>query len=369
MDRKSELIHIIPSNKWGGVQVYANDICRHYLAAGWDVTALTRNAVGVDAPFAEAGVRLFHAPVRGFFDVATVMTLAGELRRRAKDSRIVIHTHRYRDAFTALIAKHLAKRPDIRIVNTRHSVRPGRDSRLFRRLYKQLDAHIFVSQLAFDGFMSTTARNLELAKEKIHILHNSIPPEDNIVVQEPTHGPVVALYQGSIVKGKGLETLIDAMALLKNVKLRLRISGNGNPDYLDLLRRRAMMRDVMDNIDWNLYSRPSAEACNDVHFGVIPSTEREAFSLECLRFMATMRPQISTLNGAQSEYLKDGETAFLVPPEDAEALAAAMRRLASDRELRLAMGYAAYNDFKASYSWDIFIKELDRIYSDKNSVI
>lgn len=357
------LIHIVPANKWGGVQTYALDICRYYHEAGWKVTAVTRNAVGVDAPFSDSGIRLLHAPVRGFFDIATAMVIARSLRGLPPGEPAVIHTHRYRDAFTALIAKKLAKRPDVRVVSTRHTVRRGRDSRIFRKLYKLIDAHIFVSQMAFDGFMGHSGRNLELSPEKVHILHNSLLLDDMMPEAEHTHGPVVALYQGALVKGKGLETLIDAMALLKNVKMRLRISGSGNPDYLDLLRRRAMMRDVMDSIDWNIKATPSLETCEDSHFGVIPSTEREAFSLESLRFMAAMRPQICTLHGAQTEYLQDEETALLVEPGNANALADAMRRLAQDRELRLTMGYAAYKEFMRGLSWKTFINKLNYIYT------
>lgn len=363
MKEKGSLIHIVPTNKWGGVQSYALDICRHYHEAGWNVTAVTRNAVGVDAPFAEAGVKLLQAPVRGFYDIATAMAIAKLLRELPADRPVVIHTHRYRDAFTALIAKKLSKRADVRTVSTRHTVRRGRDSWIFRRLYKMIDAHIFVSQMAYDGFRGHTDAKLDLDPQKIHILHNSLYLPELTPTAEPTHGPVIALYQGALVKGKGLETLIDAMALLKKEKLRLRISGIGNPDYLDILRRRAMMRDVMDSIDWNLKAKPSIEVCSETHFGVIPSTEREAFSLESLRLMAAMRVQVCTLHGAQTEYLADGQTALLVEPGNANALADAMRRLARDRELRLAMGYAAYKEFTGHLSWKTFINKLNNIYT------
>lgn len=363
MEEKGSLIHIVPTNKWGGVQSYALDICRHYREAGWDVTAVTRNAVGVDAPFAEAGVKLLQAPVRGFYDVTTAMTIARSLRELPTDRPVVIHTHRYRDAFSALIAKKLAKRPDVRTVSTRHTVRRGRDSWIFRKLYKMVDAHIFVSRMAYDGFIGHRGAKMEIDSQKIHILHNSLNIPDLPPISEPTHSPVTALYQGALVKGKGLETLIDAMALLKKEKMRLRISGTGNPDYLDLLRRRAMMRDVMDSIDWNLKAKPSLELCSEAHFGVVPSTEREAFSLESLRLMAAMRSQVCTLHGAQTEYLSDGETAMMVEPGNANALADAMRRLARDRELRLAMGYAAYKEFTLNLSWKTFINKLNNIYT------
>lgn len=360
VQERKNLIHIIPSNKWGGTQSYALDICRHYHEAGWQVTVLTRNAVGVDAPFADAGIELLHAPVAGFLDIASAMTLAAKLKQTS--SLTVIHTHRYRDAFTALLAKKLAKRPGIKVVTTRHAVRRGRNTRIFRKMYSMVDAHIFVSRLAYDSFRHSLNGEIILPEKRVHILHNSLNVPDIIPSEEPTHGPIVALYQGSIVKGKGVEHLIDAMELLKGSKLRLRISGLGNPDYLDILRRRAMQRDVMDSIDWNIKTPPSSEACAEAHFGVVPSSEREAFSLESLRFMSAGRAQVTTCNGAQKEYLDNGRTALLVEPSDTQALADAMLKLAGDRDLRTAIGTEAYKEYKSHLSWSHFINTLNKIY-------
>lgn len=362
MKERKSLIHIIPSNKWGGAQTYALDICRHYVAAGWNVTALTRNAVGVDAPFTEAGIELLHAPLGGFLDLGSAMTLARKLKTTPVGNT-VIHTHRYRDAFTALAAKKIAKRPDVRIVTTRHTVRRGRDTFIFRKIYSGVNAHIFVSEMAYQGFRNAIHGKIELPENKIHILHNSIYSAPTEILSEPEHGPIVALYQGALVKGKGIETLIDAMALLKGSKMRLRISGMGDPDYLDLLRRRAMQRDVMDNIDWSIKTPPSIETCSEAHFGVIPSSVREAFSLESLRFMAAARPQITTDNGAQCEYLEDGVNAFLIKPDNANELAEAMLRLVKNPALRINMGNAAYQKFTTHLSWEHFINSLNKIYT------
>lgn len=358
------LIHIIPSNKWGGIQTYALDICRHYKETGWKVTALTRNAVGVDALFSEAGIELAHAPIGGLTDIASVMILARRLSA-LPDGPTVIHVHRYRDAFTALAARRLAKRNDVKIVSTRHTTRRGRNTFLFRKIYAGIDAHIFVSEMVYDCFRHSLNGDITLPPEKVNILHNSLNIKPLEYEPEPQRGPVIALYQGSLVKGKGLESLIDAIGMLKGIKLRLRISGMGDPDYLDMLRRKAMQRDVMESIDWNHKTAPSTEACIESHFGVSPSSEKEAFNLGCLRFMAAGRPQVATNNGAQKEYLTDGSTAIIVEPDDASALAEAMKRLASDAELRRRIGNEALREYDSRLSWNHFIKRLDNIYKMK----
>lgn len=354
------LIHIISSNKWGEAQRYALDICRHYHDAGAEVMAVTRDAQVVDSRFAECGIPLSHAPLRGFFDPASAFVIARMLRKIPRDEGIV-HVHRYRDAFTILLAKRIAKRPDIRVVSTRHTVRRGRNSWLFRRVYNKINAHIFVSNAAFMQFRSSW-HNLPMDPARVHILHNGVNIPDGEPQAEPSKGPVTAVYYGPVVRGKGIETIIDALAQLRGVKLRLRISGRGVPDYLDDLRRRAMARGVMDSIDWCTARANNRADVVNAHFAVLPSIEREAFGLANLEVMACGRPQICTSNGAQREYLADGRTALFIPPADSHRLAEAMRRLAEDAEMRRRIGAEAHAVYVDSLSWPAFTCRLSEIY-------
>lgn len=361
MNEKRTLIHLISSNRWGGAQRYAFDICSHYQREGWKVAAVTRDAKVVDCHFREAGIPLVHAPLRGFFDPASAVILAKIFKGLPVDMTYV-HVHRYRDAFTVLLAKRLAGRPDIRVISTRHIVRQGRNSWLFRRIYDKINAHIFVSRTAFGRFRAPWPGKLPMSPHTVHIIHNSVNIGNVPTRPEPEKGPVFAIYVGPVVKGKGLETIIDALSQIRDLKLRLRIVGHGNPDYLDTLRRRAMARGVMEMIDWKNRPDIPIDLISDSHFAVLPSVEREAFGLSNLSVMAAGRPQICSPNGAQSEYLADGESALFVAPADAAALAAAMRRLASDRKLRLDMGASALDSYINSLSWNSFIPKLTSIY-------
>jgi glycosyltransferase involved in cell wall biosynthesis len=66
----------------------------------------------------------------------------------------------------------------------------------------------------------------------------------------------------------------------------------------------------------------------------LPSVIPEAMAQAC--------PVIGSNQGGIAEALTDGSTGLLVPPGDADALAEAMRRLAYDRDLRHALGQAAF---------------------------
>jgi glycosyltransferase involved in cell wall biosynthesis len=71
------------------------------------------------------------------------------------------------------------------------------------------------------------------------------------------------------------------------------------------------------------------------------STGSEGLPLAILEAMATGLPVVASAVGGVPELIVEGETGFLVPPGDAEALGTALRTLVADPELRLRMGRAA----------------------------
>lgn len=368
MAAKHELVQVVSGDRFGGPERYALDISRYFSAQGWKVTAFTRDAKAVDSVFREQGVRLRHAPLGGAFDITSAISL-GRIMRRMAQGYGVIHCHHMRDAFMALLARKLVNRKDIKIILTIHTVRKGRDTWLSRRIYRNLDAIIFVSGHVSERFLSTwESRDLPMPTQRIHILHNSLYiPEDYEPAPPPEKGPVIAMFHGSITPQKGLEYLIDALPQLKSLKMRLRIAGSGDPDYVDSLRRRAQARGVMEMIDWKKTVTDAATLINEVHIGVLPSIGEEPFGLSNTEYMAGGRPQVCTARGAQSEYLTDGRDAFIVSPGDTQGLADALKRLVNDADLRARMGREARDSFRRQLAWSRFATLLHQIYTTKTA--
>ncbi len=356
------LIHILTDNRWGGIARYALDICRHYKAEGWDVMAFTIDAKAVDSLFEKEGIPLLHAPLWGIFDFGSAKMLAREIASRPMGT-VTIHAHGFRNAFTALLARKIAGRKDVKVVMTRHKVERGVDTWLFRRIYRNLDAMIFVSELARQRFLSSWhGRELPFPAEKLHVIHNSL----NLPLDPPRpkeeKGPVTAMFHGPLVPGKGIETLIDALSMLKGSRIRLRIVGSGASDYVDKMRRRAISRGVMEMIDWRKHTDSPMQLIRESDFGVLPSVKEEAFGLANIEYMLSGRPQVCTANGAQPEYVTDGREGFFVNPGNPAKLAEAMRKLGGDPELRTRMGERAFATFSNTLSWKQFIERLTPLY-------
>ena len=363
------LIHIVAGNAMEGGQRYALDICRHYAAPGGDVIAMTRDAKAIDSEFAAAGVPLVHAPLRDYPDVFSSIILKNILKSR-RGVPVVVHTHRYRDALTAIIARKLAARPDVKIVISRHISSPAKKNSLRRFIYRQVDAHIFSSGFSRKEFLSAwPQKRFPFDPSRLHVVFDSRLLSDNHPAPEPQKGAVTAMYHGTLRPGKGLKTLLRAFSKLKDTRLRLRIVGRGDSDYVDMLRRLAVTLGIMESIDWRLDSSDPAALIANCHFGVLPGETPDSGGMANIEYMAMGRPQICTFNGAQREYLTSGREALRVEPADVEGLAEQMRRLYSDKELRLRIGTAARKRYEESLSWPRFITKIHNIYTSNSCSI
>lgn len=325
------------------------------------MVALTRDAKAVDAMFEKENITLLHAPLQGLYDFYSVNILSKFLKET--EGQVIIHAHGFRDGFTALGARKLSKKKDVKVVMTRHKVRRAVDSWPLRLIYRNLDALIFVSRAARDRFVATWHNRLiPIKADRMHVINNSLNIPEPVYTPPTPNRPLTAMFHGTLKPGKGLETLIDAMTMLKGKRIRLRIVGSGMPDYVDRLRRRAISRGVMELIDWHKHTDNLLPLIKDCDFGVLPSVDEEAFGLANIEYMAAGRPQICTSNGAQPEYITDGWEGILIPPSNPSFLAESIIKLAADSDLRQKMGTKAFNTFKERLSWDHFILPLTQIY-------
>jgi glycosyltransferase involved in cell wall biosynthesis len=84
---------------------------------------------------------------------------------------------------------------------------------------------------------------------------------------------------------------------------------------------------------------------------VMPSVF-EPFGIVFLEAMANRLPCIGSTRGAMPEIIAHGDTGFVVPPGDHDALAAHMLELATSPGTAARMGEAGYRRFLERYTWD-----------------
>ena len=83
---------------------------------------------------------------------------------------------------------------------------------------------------------------------------------------------------------------------------------------------------------------------------VVAPSRYESFGLTALEAMIFAKPCIASDVGGLPEVVADRETGLLVPPDDPEALAAALLRLINDEALRRVMGAAGRRRYEARFT-------------------
>jgi glycosyltransferase involved in cell wall biosynthesis len=161
----------------------------------------------------------------------------------------------------------------------------------------------------------------------------------------------IILAVGRLVEKKGFPYLIDAGRLLveRGYSLRLHIVGGG--DMKEALRRHIAEAGLETYVTL-LEPRPQEELIalyRTATVFALPSIvaddgDRDGIPNVLVEAMRLGLPVVSTAVSGIPELVLDGETGLLVPPRDAEALAAALVRLLDDEKLRdrLAAGAARH---------------------------
>ena len=170
-------------------------------------------------------------------------------------------------------------------------------------------------------------------------------------------GPTV-VYVGRLVPRKGVDTLIEAFALLPDhLDARLVIVG-GEPGVevspeVDRLSNLAEKLKVREKVTFT-GSQPQKEL--RLYYGAadvaVTVPHYEPFGMTPLEAMACATPVVGSRVGGIKTSVADGETGYLVPPKDPEALAGRLLRLLSDGALRDRMSRAARRRIKEHYTWE-----------------
>lgn len=356
------IIHLVRSNSWGGGERYALDLCRRLVEDGHDVTVVTRGAKCVDERFIAAGVPVVHMPLGGFLDFMTPVALARMIMRES-DSRVVIHVHNFVDAELVARAKMLVdKRNMVRLVCTRHLVRPGKRSTRWRWILEAIDCPLFVSEFAEKVFLSTDP---PVDHTRLRVIPNSvvIPQRYGLSETVEPHEGIRLLYTGRIHPEKGIEVLIRAIAGLSDLPVRLKVCGTGDEAYIRELKDLASRLGVSERVEWAGFTEDVFAEIRRADICVAPSVGQEAFGLTLLEFMSQERAVVASSNGAQPEIITSGEDGVLVEAGSVGELENALRSLIANPELRARIAENARRTFEKRFDYEKFYKRILSAYA------
>lgn len=249
------------------------------------------------------------------------------------------------------VADYLGRRPEAagRVHVVGNGVDPARFAAAAQRVRERTLAAALAPSAAQAGQASVAART---AQEGSAL---AVPP--------PAAAPVVG-FLGTLKPWHGLPVLVEAFARLvgeHGIDARLRIVGDG-PEREGLVASLAA-RGLAGRTD--LRGAVAPEAVGDelaaMDVATAPYAEAAGFyfsPLKLVEYMAAGVPVVASRVGHLGDWLRDGETACLVPPDDAGALAAALARLLRAPSERLALAEAAHAEVVRAHTWDTVAQRL-----------
>jgi glycosyltransferase involved in cell wall biosynthesis len=177
--------------------------------------------------------------------------------------------------------------------------------------------------------------------------------------------PLRLLYMGRLVREKGVYELVQGLALARRqgVAAELAIAGAG-PEETPL--RQSAVALGLDGVSFLGPVRGAAKmsALEWADVFVLPTYHLEGLPYALLESMAAGVPVIATRVGGIPELVADGINGLLMEPQAPQAIALAIRTLASDREALARMSAASRATIAARYSIGRLAAGLGRVYGE-----
>jgi glycosyltransferase involved in cell wall biosynthesis len=280
--------------------------------------ATTRKCV--DAP-------LYDMAMNSRFDASPVLRLARIVR---SEGYRLIHTHTARSAVIGRIVSMLTGVPLVHHVHsptkydTTHRLRNWVNCLAERMVLPRAKALIAVSE-AVGNYVREQGFG-------VFVVPNGVPARHAVPARNPAKTDwtlgMIALFRPR----KGLEILLEALAVLRGQGLPVRLRAVGRfetQEYESRIRQLAEKLNLAGAIDWAGFAREIDEELAQMDLFVLPSLFGEGLPMVVLEAMSSGLPVVASAVPGVPEAVRDGLEGLLVEPSNPAALAAAIARFVS----------------------------------------
>ncbi|WP_181954265.1 glycosyltransferase family 4 protein [Kocuria coralli] len=200
------------------------------------------------------------------------------------------------------------------------------------------------------------SRELRVTADRLVLLPNAVPGPEML----PTRSlPVRVLFAGRVGVRKGAPTLLQAWAQVETSGRAVLVLAGDLDDPDGTIAEAVKASTDVEVLGW-LDSDGLREQMALAQVLVLPS-QVENLPLSLLEGMAWGLAPVVTPVGAVAEVVQDGRDGLLVPVDDADALAAALRRVISDDDDRARLARSARQRWETGYTLESYRPRFDDI--------
>ena len=219
-------------------------------------------------------------------------------------------------------------------------------ARLVRPLIASVMPYLFNDEMSVVTVENPDDRaalaRLGIKESRIQLIPGSGVDTEKLTPLPEPEGEVTAAFVGRLLDDKGVRPLIEAFELLRRrgEKVRLLVAGDTDPANPAAIPASEIERwKHIAGLDMLGHVEDIRGVWARAHVAVLPS-RREGLPMSLLEAAAFARPLVATDVPGCREIARHDVNAFLVPPDDAPALAGAIAVLARDPALRRKFGAA-----------------------------
>jgi glycosyltransferase involved in cell wall biosynthesis len=234
---------------------------------------------------------------------------------------------------------------------------------------RRLDRIITVSQSS----AKDTGLFFKVPADKTRVVYNGIDTEIYGMNEEASQNrDGLIMVANTDDRKKGVLYLLQALRLLRDDRIKLTIVDDAArhssyiedvgplPSYGSRLVTELSL-DGMVHFTGRLTREQLAQHYAAAQIAVVPSLY-EGFGIPAAEAMACGTPVIATTGGALPEVV--GDAGMLVPPANADALAAAIRQLLNDKQAQGRMSKAGKKRVKEQFNWEQAARKTLEVYQE-----
>lgn len=311
---------------------------------------------------AKEGLDVIALAPRTEMDLSAAWRLSRLIKQVKPD---IIHAHDPHGVAMAAMALSMSTQPaKPPLVASRRVDFRMQGNSLSRWKYRQVDCFICASDairqiLLADGVPPLRAVTVH---EGIDLSRVDAAPPANLHAELwlPHHAPLIGNV-AALVPHKGQRHLIESAALVVRQVPDARFVVAGEGELRPVLER-AIRDHHLEKHVLLLGFRPDVLSLHKAFDIFAMSSITEGLGTSLLDAMASGKPVVATAAGGIPEVVVDGETGFLVPPRDHEAMANSLVTLLKDEQLRQRMGRAGLVRARRKFSADRMVQQTLRVY-------
>lgn len=264
-------------------------------------------------------------PMRGRLDLRPVWKLAKLIRYGKFD---LIHTHTPRAALVGRFASQLAGVPMVHHVHGHTATEVGAGWQTWASA--KVERFSLANAKAVIAVSPSAARYIHtwgVPEKRIQLIHNGVPGRKAIPARSSHRGHWTLGTLAMFRPRKGLEVLLQTMAVLHHrglpVLLRV-IGGFESPQYKEQMLRLVDELSISRLVDWRGFRTDIDAELDECDFMVLPSVLPEGMPMAVLESMAAGVPPIGTRVEGIADVIHHGHDGLLVKPGSADDLANAV---------------------------------------------